>query len=199
MDLLKNTNFLIPLISAIVSVSSIFISNWLGYRSQIRKLKFDEEKEIYLTLYVPLIKWMNSQSFNNKSYYWLVAFPTYTTNAQDFLTGLLLKNFEKLPVSVAMRYSEYTLNSATSLHFYRNTEYDYDYETFAKKASELFDLIIEQLLTEGTILSQKLSLPNLSKSTLENFLADKKNYIGPRFLSLETHNKPLRPERPLPF
>ncbi|HHJ9499482.1 TPA: hypothetical protein ACQOJT_000804, partial [Streptococcus pyogenes] len=73
MDLLKNTNFLIPLISAIVSVSSIFISNWLGYRSQIRKLKFDEEKEIYLTLYVPLIKWMNSQSFNNKSYYWLVA------------------------------------------------------------------------------------------------------------------------------
>ncbi|HHK0710401.1 TPA: hypothetical protein ACQMH9_001632 [Streptococcus pyogenes] len=93
MDLLKNTNFLIPLISAIVSVSSIFISNWLGYRSQIRKLKFDEEKEIYLTLYVPLIKWMNSQSFNNKSYYWLVAFPRYTTNAQDFLTGLLLKNF----------------------------------------------------------------------------------------------------------
>lgn len=128
-----------------------------------------------------------------------MAFTRYTTNTQDFLTNLLLKNFEKLPVSVAMKYSEYTLNSATSLHFYRNAEYDYDYEIFAKKASELFDLIIEQLLTEGTVLSQKLSLPNLSKSTLENFLGNKKNYIGPRFLSLETHNKPLRPERPLPF
>lgn len=191
--------YILPIISAAVSVSSIFVSNWLGMKNQLKNRKIETDKEIYYSLYVPLIKWLTSASFSYKSYYWLIAFPRYTTNTPDFLSRLLIKNFEKLPVSVAQRYSAYTQYSANASFFYHGEVYNRDYEGDASEASKDFDFIIQKLLQEGSAKARTLGLPDISKSILTSFLEDKENYIGPRYLSLETHKEPLKPAKTKPI
>ncbi|HFI0351784.1 TPA: hypothetical protein ACGOZT_001191 [Streptococcus suis] len=193
---MNNLTLVIPLIaagiSAIVSITSIFISNWLGRKTQLKQANYEHKKEIYLSLYVPLLKWFHASNFMKKSYYWQVAFPAYTQGGRDPLSDLLMENFEKLPVRVAMYYSDYTHNSVTATMMYVGEEYDRNYEHFAQRASELYEYIIRELLQEGAKLSKELNLPDISSATLKNFDEDMKNYIGPRYLSLETHSKPLK-------
>lgn len=109
---MNNLTLVIPLIasgiSAVVSITSIFVSNWLGRKTQLKQAKHEHKKEIYLSLYVPLLKWFHASNFMEKSYYWQVAFPAYTQGGRDPLSDLLMENFEKLPVQVAMCYSDYT-------------------------------------------------------------------------------------------
>ncbi|MFX4034740.1 hypothetical protein [Streptococcus suis] len=193
---MNNLTLIIPIIvagiSAVVSITSIFVSNWLGRKTQLKQAKYEHKKEIYLSLYVPLLKWFHASNFMEKSYYWQVAFPAYTQGSRDPLSDLLMENFEKLPVQVAMCYSDYTQNSVTATRMYVGEVYDYDYEHFAQRASELYEYIIRELLQEGTKLSKELNLPDISSATLKAFDEDMKNYNGPKYLSLETHNKPLK-------
>lgn len=195
---MSNLTVIIPLIaagvSATVSILSIFISNWLGRKTQLKQAKFDHKKEIYLSLYVPLLKWFHASNFMEKSYYWQIAFPAYTQGDRDSLSDLLIENFEKLPVKVAMCYSDYTQNSVASTMMYIGEEFNYDYEHQAQLASDLYEFIVKELLQEGSKLAKELDLPDISKSTLKLFEEDMKNYIGPRYLSLGTHDKPLRVE-----
>lgn len=187
--------YIIPIISAAVSVSSIFVSNWLGMKNQITNRKIETDKEIYYSLYVPLIKWLTSKTFSFKSYYWLIAFPRYANGEADFLSQLLIENFEKLPVSVAERYGSYAQYSATASSFYCGETYNYDFKGDASEASKNFDFIIQRLLQEGSAKARMLGLPDISKSILTSFLEDKENYIGPRYLSLITHKQPLKPAK----
>uniref|UniRef100_UPI003F68F13F hypothetical protein n=1 Tax=Streptococcus pluranimalium TaxID=82348 RepID=UPI003F68F13F len=193
-----NLNNVIPLISAAisaaVSIASIFMSHWLGIKTKIRQDKHEHKKEIYLSLYVPLLKWFHAANFMEKSYYWQIAFPAYTQGAQDSLSELLIENFEKLPIRVAMCYSEYTQNSSSATMMYLGEEFNYDYEHHAMRASELYEYIIRELLLEGSKLAKELKLPDISTATLKQFDEDMNNYIGPRYLALETHNKPLKVE-----
>lgn len=193
-----NSNNVIPLISAaisaIVSIASIFMSNWLGIKTKLRQDKYEHKKEIYLSLYVPLLRWFHAANFMEKSYYWQIAFPAYTQRAQDSLSKLLIENFEKLPIRVAMCYTEYIQNSSSATMMYLGEEFNYDYEHHAKRASELYEYIIRELLLEGSKLARELKLPDISTATLKQFDEDMNNYIGPRYLSLETHNKPLKVE-----
>lgn len=195
MNNLTNT---MPLISAgvtaAVSIASIFMANWLGRKTKLKQDRFEYKKEIYLSLYVPLLKWFHATNFMEKSYYWQIAFPAYTQNRPDSLAELLIENFEKLPVQVAMCYSEYTQNSVTASKMYIGDEFNYNYEHHAKNASDLYEYIIRELLQEGTKLSKELRLPDIATATLRQFDEDMDNYIGPRYLSLETHNKPLKVE-----
>lgn len=194
-----NFNNVIPLISAgisaVVSLISIGISNWLGIKIKLKQDKIEYKKEIYLSLYVSLLKWFHASNFMEKSYYWQIAFPMYVQGGQDSLSELLIQNFEKLPVRVAKYYSEYTQNSISAIEMYLGEEFNYDYEHHAKRASELYEYIIRELLLEGSKLAQKLDLPDIATATLKQFDEDMNNYIGPRYLSLETHDKSLKVER----
>ena len=42
--------YIIPIISAAVSVSSIFVSNWLGMKNQLTDRKIETDNEIYYSL-----------------------------------------------------------------------------------------------------------------------------------------------------
>ncbi|HEM5582616.1 hypothetical protein HO861_08350 [Streptococcus suis] len=200
---MNNLTLVIPIIvagiSAVVSITSIFVSNWLGRKTQLKQAKYEHKKEIYLSLYVPLLKWFHASNFMKKSYYWQVALPRYSQGGRDPLSDLLMDNFEKLPVRVAVCYSDYTQNSVTASMMYIGKEYDYEYEHFAQQASDLYEYIIKELLQEGTKLSKELELPDISSATLKKFADDMERYIGPRYLSLETHSKPLKVQiGPLP-
>lgn len=195
---MESIAIVIPLISAaisaIVSIISIFVSNWIGRRTQLKQNEIESKKEIYTSLYVPLLKWFHASNFMEKSYYWQIAFPAYTDGSRDSLSDLLIRNFEKLPVKVAMYYSEYTQNSVSARLMYAEEEFDYEYEHHASRASDLYEYIIRELLKEGAKLSEELGLPDISTATLELFDEDLANYIGPRYLSLGTHTKPLQTE-----
>lgn len=195
---MDNLTIIIPLIaagiSAVVSITSIFVSNWLGRKTQLKQEKYKHKKDIYLSLYVPLLKWFHASNFMEKSYYWQIALPAYTQGDRDSLSDLLIENFEKLPVKVAMCYSDYTQNSVAATMMYIGEEFNYDYEHHAQRASDLYEYIIRELLREGAKLAKELDLPDISTATLKIFDEDIKNYIGPRYLSLGTHNKPLKVE-----
>ncbi|HEM3628863.1 TPA: hypothetical protein U1C31_001126 [Streptococcus suis] len=193
---MDNITTAIPLIaagiSATVSIVSIFISNWIGRKTQLKQEKYNHKKDIYLSLYVPLLKWFHATNFMEKSYYWQIALPAYSQGGKDRLSELLINNFEKLPAKVAMHYSEYTQNSVSARNMYTGEEYDYYYEPAAKIASELYEYIIRELLREGAKLAKELDLPDLSTPTLKKFDDQMASYIGPRYLSLGTHKKPLK-------
>lgn len=67
---MNNLTLVIPLIvsgiSAVVSITSIFVSNWLGRKTQLKQAKYEHKKEIYLSLYVPLLKWFHASNFMEK-------------------------------------------------------------------------------------------------------------------------------------
>lgn len=177
---------IISIIAIIVSVISIFISNWLGIQNQNKSRQIELKREMYLNLYVPLLKWLHSSSAVTTNYYWLIAVPRFLSEQPDKLEQLMLTNFEKLPIQVTNYYKLYVQSTKQARAFYNSSEtmYNPKYEAFAKQASELFDLIMIELLKEGSSLAQELGWPNIPKSTLIAFRNEIKHnrtrYIAPQ-------------------
>ena len=61
------------MISSIVSITSIFISNWLGRKATKDNFQLETKDKAYKNYYIPLMKLLISQNKISLTYYWIVS------------------------------------------------------------------------------------------------------------------------------
>ena len=92
------------MISSIVSITSIFISNWLGRKATKDNFQLETKDKAYKNYYIPLMKLLISQNKNSLTYYWIVAAwfnaPGQLKRTTDPLQTLLNNNLELLPPNI---------------------------------------------------------------------------------------------------
>ncbi|MFI3594422.1 hypothetical protein VBI23_03565 [Streptococcus uberis] len=170
-------NFYMSVISIIVSVISIFISHYLGIRIIERKSKLDMErdekqrlfdekiennkkefenkKQIYNRLYIPLIKiLLIDNEYAVYDYNQIVVEPYRNSGKSDQFLNLLIENIEIIPSSIIDEFKAYSYHTIYAMEFskdkdrYKEISYNYCYNTF--------NIILHKLITEGSSLSIEL-------------------------------------------
>lgn len=161
---------IITLIAPIVSVLSIFISNYLGRATNRQNHKYANAERTYSIFYIPLIKWLAPTNKNSMSYFWTIAMLRVgPTQKPDWLINHLTKNLEFALPYVASLYQDYMVETGGAEAFYSFDGFRENYRKNASKASELFDKIVIASLEEASILSKKLGYPDTAKPILELF------------------------------
>lgn len=145
------------IIVPIVSVVSIFISNYLGRKSDENKNRIEMKRQIYLKLYVPLIKLLIIDNIYNIFDYENVVINT-SKNGEDIFLILLTENIELLPNDVIKEFKLYAYHSKNALDYVRTedelSKFSYEY------IPELFDKIFTSLIKQGISLAKELELTN---------------------------------------
>ncbi|WP_375708653.1 hypothetical protein PJ261_05890 [Streptococcus dysgalactiae] len=145
------------IIVPIVSVVSIFISNYLGRKSDENKNRIEMKRQIYLKLYVPLIKLLIIDNIYNIFDYENVVINT-SKNGEDNFLILLTENIELLPNGVIKEFKLYAYHSKNALDYVRTedelSKFSYEY------IPELFDKIFTSLIKQGISLAKELELTN---------------------------------------
>lgn len=115
----KTLKLYIPVIvSSIVTIFSIFISNYLGQKSSQNTHKFSNAEKTYVNFYIPLIRWIALANKDESTYFWLVAIQRYgPLKQQDKLTIHLLNNLEYAPPIVASKIQKYNISSSGAQFF----------------------------------------------------------------------------------
>lgn len=176
------------LASIIVSIVSVFLSNWLGQRAVIAKSSNEQKLKRYQNYYVPFMKFL----YKTKPEYW--NFYDLRTARNENLDGsaiyelsqLMSNNLEymgkDLPPLIAHfnliadeRYSDIgvTLNSK----FVNAPSLD-DTVKGVKEVNALFDKIVVETLQEATQLARTLSLEPISEPLLASYLDEKRRRTG---------------------
>lgn len=181
-------SYWIPIfLSPLISVLSIFISNWLGRKSESRRYRLDMIDKSYQSYYIPLIKFLISANEENLTYYWLIASwynaPQPVRKTTDALNVLVSKNLEFLPPKIVSLVPKYKVATLGAQLFFGEEEYRENYRHNLIEASDLFDEIIEISLKEADLISSKLGYPNIAKPILESFeMMEKTTSNHPRYL-----------------
>lgn len=173
------------LTSIIVSIVSIFLSNWLGQRAVIAKASKEQKLKRYHNYYVPFMKFL----YKTKPKYW--NFYDLRSSLDEKLEGsaiyelsqLMSNNMEymgkDLPLLIARfnliadkRYSEISL--ALDSKFLNAPSLD-DAVKGVQEVNDLFDQIVVETLQEATQLAKTLSLEPISEPLLASYLDEKRN------------------------
>lgn len=180
-------NWISMILSPIVSIVAIFISNWLGRKNDKVTFRLDTLKNAYNNFYIPLMKHLISANKNALTYYFLVAIwygaPKPFNKQSDFLLELLRDNLEYLPPEVVNLIHEYHVETSGAVMFFGDNGYRENYKHNLIKASELFDDIIKISLKEASRLAKTLGYPDIATPILESFLNIQKSDMNhPRWL-----------------
>lgn len=155
--------------TAIVSILSIFMANYLGRKSSFADYKQTNKEKRYLNFYVPIIKKLYSIT---KGHYSLNTFSIINGNFY-YLTHFIVENFELASTEIAEMYQVfYPILSEGSRFYTAPEEYKSTFENDAIEAEKLFTELIEQILKEAIVLSKELGLPNIAQPLLETFSED---------------------------
>lgn len=162
------------IIVSIVSIISIFISNYLGRKTEENKNRIENKRNIYLKLYVPLIKLLVVDNIYNIFDYENVVINT-SENGEDKFLKILTENLELLPPNVIKEFKGYTFHSQGAL-IYASTKDDmhkisYDY------IPELFDEILTALIQQGIDLAKELEMSNQLEYILAQHEWNKSNSL----------------------
>lgn len=173
--------------SPLISVASIFISNWLGRKSESRKFQLETTDKAYNSFYIPLMKTLVSANESNLTYYWFIAVlygaPKPVKSTSDFLKQLLNTNLHYLPSQLIELIPKYNVATSGAILFFGEDGYRENYRQNLITASDLFDDIIEISLKEASLIANRLGYPDIAKPILESFLnAEKTKYNYPRYL-----------------
>lgn len=160
------TTFIAP----VVSIVSIFVSNYLGRTMNMHNHKYANAEKTYSTFYIPLIKWLAPTNQDAMSYFWKISMIRLgPTKQPDWLKAHLTRNLEFALPSVVSKYQDYMVKTGGAEFFYNPEGFRENYRQNAIEASKLFDLIITESLKEASTLSEKLGYPNTAKPILEIF------------------------------
>lgn len=157
-----------------ISIIAIFISNWLGRKSNQNEFKLNSMKNAYLNFHLPLMKILILANKNALTYYWIIAAwynaPGEFKKDNDRLLSLLRSNLEYLPPEIVKLVPEYMVATSGARLFFGDNEYRENYKKSLDTASDLFDEIIKSSLQDASRLANKLGYPDISKPILESFL-----------------------------
>ncbi|WP_414838448.1 hypothetical protein [Carnobacterium sp. TMP28] len=175
------------LISSIVSITSIFISNWLGRKAVKDNFQLETKDKAYKNYYVPLMKLLISANKDNLTYYWFVAAwynaPGEHKKNTDPFSTLLKGNLELLPPSIVKIIPEYNVSTSGAAMFFGENEYRENYRHNLIKSSDLFDEIIRKSLQEASKLAKTLGYPDIAAPILESFVDMEQTDMNfPRYL-----------------
>lgn len=144
------------LITITVSISSIFISNYLGRKATFEEYKFELKKERYNKFYLPIIKHLYSIDSSHLKFN-VVSFGNVAGDT-NFLTKHIRDNFEHVSPEVASFYSKF---QPLAGRLFLNKEFD-----LTDEVDVVFKQIIQQVLKEASTLSETLETPNLARELL---------------------------------
>ena len=158
----------------IISIIAIFISNWLGRKTNENEFELQTMDKAYHSFYIPLMKLLISANKNSLTYYYLVAIwysaPKEFKRKDDQFLNLIRRNIEYLPPKIVNLIPDYMVATGGAELFFGVNGYRENYRAQLEKASDLFDEIIKLSLEEANLISNRLGYPNISKPILEAFL-----------------------------
>lgn len=162
-------------LTIIVSVSSIFISNYLGRASVKLNLKMEVKKKCYYRYYLELIKKFYAFSSPEKITYKM--FIQTKPDEKLHFVRFLMDNIEYLTPEIASLLPNFfDLSSDYAIQIANQTDVsDADAQEVAQKAETLFKKIILLSFEEGQRLSKELFLPDIAEPLLELFAKEQAN------------------------
>lgn len=181
-----NFNIIQLVVGSLITVISIFISNWLGRKSTKHDYQLETKNKAYQEFYIPLIKLLINGNKESMTYFWYVALfyqAPEEIRSDDHFNTLVKNNIQYLPPQVVPYIQRYSLESHGAQLFFREDGYDEDYKHHLVNASDLFDTIIKLSLQEASLLARELGYPDIAMPILETFESieeTKMNY--PRYL-----------------
>ncbi len=155
-------------ITSVVSIVSIFISNILGRKATLSNHVLENEEKSYQNYYVPLIKWLYRHNDEYINYYWCIAVSRLHIKQNDFLNDHLKQHIELAPTDAVIHFNSYMVKSSGAEFFYKDQVKNAQYEKNAIEASEKFDLIIKSSLKEASKLAKKLGYPDIAAPLLKS-------------------------------
>lgn len=173
------------LTSIVVSIISVFLSNWLGQKAVIAKTSEEQKLKRYQSYYVPFMKFF----YKTRPQYWnFYDLRSALNEKRDGsaiyeLSQLMSNNLEymgkDLPPLIARfnliadtRYSDISL--ALDSKFLNAPSLD-DAVKGVQEVNDLFDQIVVETLQEATQLAKTLSLEPISEPLLASYLDEKRN------------------------
>ena len=162
-------NHLPIIVTSIVSIVSIFISNILGRKATLSNHVLENEEKAYQKYHIPLIKWLYRHNDEFINYYGCVAVTRLHIGQKDFLNEHLKQNIELAPSNAVVHFNAYMVKSSGAEFFYKDQTKNARYEHNAIEASEKFDLIIKYSLIEASRLARKLGYPDIAEPLLKSF------------------------------
>lgn len=167
-------NWISMILSPVVSIVAIFISNWLGRKSERITYQLNTQKAAYENFYIPLMKRLIQANKDALTYYFFVGIwygaPSPANISRDFLNDLLRDNLEYLPREIVELVPDYSVATSGAKMFFGNDGYRENYREKLVLASDLFDKIIESSLKEASRLAKTLGYPDIASPILESFL-----------------------------
>ncbi|GEN87204.1 hypothetical protein [Oceanobacillus sojae] len=146
------------LIATIVSIFSIYYSNYLGRKANFSEYKLNLEKDRYNNFYLPIIKHL--YSFDSEHLKFNVTTLGNLTGDLNYLEKHIRSNFEYISPEVALLYTKY---QPLAGRLFINNELE-----LVDEVDALFKKIIRQVLIEASELSETLEVPNLAQQLLKN-------------------------------
>lgn len=144
------------LITILVSIASIYISNYLGRKAAFEEYKFNLKKERYNKFYLPIIKHL--YSFDSLHLKFTVMSFGNVAGDTNYLTKHIRDNFEHVSPEIASLYTKY---QPLASRLFVNNEF-----ALTDEVDIIFKQIIQQVLEEASTLSETLETPNLSQRLL---------------------------------
>lgn len=166
-------DWIILILPSVISVISIFISNYLGNKSTSSEHKLNVQEDTYRKYHIPIIQWLSRTNSTMWNYAYLIAIPVSNTSnlASEFILTHVSQNIEYAPKEVVTAYSEY-LQRAGNYEFYvyyAPNGNDPELEKSAREISKLFDQIIVASLREAKRLSNTLGYPDIAEPVLKTY------------------------------
>lgn len=153
--LIENWTFLF---ATVVSVFSIYYSNYLGRRANFSEYKVNLKKDRYNNFYLPIIKYL--YSFDTEHLKFNVTTLGNLTGDPNYLAKHIRSNFEHISPEIATLYTKY---QPLAGRLFMNNEFE-----LVDEVDVLFKKIIRQVLIEASELSETLEVPNLAQQLLKN-------------------------------
>lgn len=175
------------IIGPLISVGSIFISNWLGRKSVKNNYQLETKDKAYSEFYIPLMKKLTSANKDSMTYYTYVAVwygaPKEFKKRKDDFSQLFRANLEYLPPKIIKLVPEYMTATSGAQLFFGDDGYRENYRNNLIKASDLFDEIIKLSLKEASSISNELGYPDIAEPILKLFTSLKHSKFNyPRYL-----------------
>lgn len=168
---MNKKDLLILLVPSVVSIISIFISNYLGVISSNFKNQISIQEKTYNEYHIPLIQWLLQHNKDSWNYARLIAMPNIMQKEPDFILSHISKNISYAPSKAVELYSDY-FDLFMSDNYYSFSSASFDNPKVEKEVilkSDIFDQIIIESLKEASILSNKLGYPDIARPVLDNF------------------------------
>lgn len=174
-------NNILPILTILISIISIFISYRLGLKTIERKKEIDDErdnnlriiedkriekkrlieskKDIYNKLYIPLIKLLIvDNEYSIYDYRQIVIEPYRNEGKTDQFLKIITQNIDIIPSEIINEFKGYGYHTKEAMKFSidkdRFKEVSYNY------SAKIFDNILNILLKNGSEMAKELGFPN---------------------------------------